>query len=76
MVTDQAKGPGLSQEKVWGSEPYLRLGYDWDPDWLLTGRQKELRSTLIDLCRQEMRDNAKRSKRGRGQGADREVTRR
>jgi len=46
---------------MWGSEPYWGLGYDWDPDWLLTDRQKELRSTLIELCQQEMRDNAKRS---------------
>ena len=46
---------------MWGSEPYWGLGYDWDPDWLLTERQKELRSTLIDLCQQEMRANAKRS---------------
>jgi alkylation response protein AidB-like acyl-CoA dehydrogenase len=51
----------LSEEKMWGSEPYWGLGYDWDPDWLLTDRQKELRSTLIELCQQEMRDNAKRS---------------
>lgn len=46
---------------MWGSEPYWGLGYDWDPDWLLTDRQKELRATLIELCQQEMRDNAKRS---------------
>ena len=46
---------------MWGSEPYWGLGYDWDPNWLLTDRQKELRSTLIELCQQEMRDNAKRS---------------
>jgi alkylation response protein AidB-like acyl-CoA dehydrogenase len=51
----------LSEEKMWGSEPYWGLGYDWDPNWLLTDRQKELRSTLIELCQQEMRDNAKRS---------------
>jgi len=46
---------------MWGSEPYWGLGYDWDPDWMLTDRQKELRATLIELCQQEMRDNAKRS---------------
>jgi alkylation response protein AidB-like acyl-CoA dehydrogenase len=46
---------------MWGSEPYWGLGYDWDPDWILTDRHKELRATLIDLCQQEMRDNAKRS---------------
>ena len=48
-------------EKMWGAEPFWGLGYDWDPDWVLTERQKELRSTLIELCEQEMRANAKRS---------------
>jgi alkylation response protein AidB-like acyl-CoA dehydrogenase len=47
-------------EKMWGSEPFWGLGYDWDPDWVLTDRQKQLRSTLIELCQQEMRANAKR----------------
>jgi alkylation response protein AidB-like acyl-CoA dehydrogenase len=51
----------VSQQKMWGAEQYWGLGYDWDPDWLLTDRHKELRATLIDLCQQEMRENAKRS---------------
>ena len=38
-------------EKMWGAEPFWGLGYDWDPDWVLTDRQKELRSTLIDAVR-------------------------
>ncbi len=46
---------------MWGSEPYWGLSYDWDPEWMLTDRHKELRAKLIDLCQQEMRDNAKRS---------------
>lgn len=48
-------------EKVWGSEPFWGLGYEWDPDWVLSDRQKELRATLIELCETEMRANAKRS---------------
>ena len=48
-------------DKTWGDEPFWGLGYDWDPDWVLTERQKELRETLIGLCEQEMRANAKRS---------------
>jgi alkylation response protein AidB-like acyl-CoA dehydrogenase len=48
-------------EKTWGGEPFWGLGYDWDPDWFLTERQKELRAKLIDLCEGEMRANAKRS---------------
>lgn len=47
--------------KTWGGRPFWGLGYEWDPDWLLTPRQRELRSTLIDLCEQEMRGNAERS---------------
>ncbi len=48
-------------EKMWGEEPFWGLGYDWDPDWVLTDRQQELRETLISLCEKEMRANAKRS---------------
>ena len=48
-------------EKLWGGEPFWGLSYDWDPDWVLTDRQQELRATLIELCEQEMRANAKRS---------------
>ena len=48
-------------DKAWGDEPFWGLGYDWDPDWVLTERQKELREKLIGLCEQEMRANAKRS---------------
>ena len=46
-------------EKRWGDEPYFGLGTDWDPDWLLTERQLELRDLLIELCEKEMRANAK-----------------
>ena len=48
-------------EKTWGGEPFWGLGYEWDPDWFLTERQKELRAKLIELCETEMRANAKRS---------------
>ncbi|MBA3333635.1 MAG: acyl-CoA dehydrogenase family protein, partial [Actinobacteria bacterium] len=48
-------------EKMWGSEPFWGLGYEWDPDWFYTDRQKELRSLLIELCEKELRANAKRS---------------
>src|SRR5215203_6151540 len=46
-------------EKRWGDEPYFGLGTDWDPDWLLTERQLELRDLLIELCEKEIRANAK-----------------
>ena len=32
--------------KTWGGEPFWGLGEEWDPDWLLTERQKELRNLL------------------------------
>jgi alkylation response protein AidB-like acyl-CoA dehydrogenase len=50
----------MTAEKMWGSVPYWGLGHDWDPDWMLTERQRELRETLIALCEQEMRASAKR----------------
>ena len=46
-------------EKMWGGEPFWGLGYEWDPDWVLTDRQKELRDLLIELSQKEMRANAK-----------------
>jgi alkylation response protein AidB-like acyl-CoA dehydrogenase len=51
----------MPEEKQWGGEPFWGLGYEWDPNWVLTERQKELRETLIGLCEQELRANAKRS---------------
>ena len=48
-------------EKMWGAEEFWGLGYEWDPDWVYTDRQKELRALLIELCEKEMRANAKRS---------------
>ena len=47
-------------DKMWGADPFWGLGYEWDPDWVLTDRQKELRATLIELCETELRANAKR----------------
>ena len=48
-------------EKMWSGEPYWGLGYEWDPDWVLNDRQRELRDLLIELCEREMRANAKSS---------------
>ena len=44
--------------KKWGKEPFWGLGFEWDPQWVLTPRQKQLQATLIDLCASEMRVNA------------------
>jgi alkylation response protein AidB-like acyl-CoA dehydrogenase len=51
----------MSEEKTWGGGPWWGLDSAWDPDWVLTQRQRKLRQTLIDLCEQELRANAKRS---------------
>ena len=58
LATSETLEVGMG-EKRWGDEPYFGLGTDWDPDWLLTERQLELRDLLIELCEKEMRANAK-----------------
>lgn len=45
-------------EKSWGGEPFWGLGFEWDPQWLLTDRQKKLQADLIELCRTTLRENA------------------
>lgn len=44
--------------KKWGDEEFWGVGYEWDPQWLLTPAQKELQTKLIELCRTTLRDNA------------------
>src|SRR3979411_3418925 len=46
-------------DKTWGGEAFWGLGYEWDPEWVLSDRQRELRDLLIELCEKEMRANAK-----------------
>ncbi|WP_219413994.1 acyl-CoA dehydrogenase family protein [Pseudonocardia nigra] len=48
-------------DTTWGGQPFWGLGHEWDPDRLLTPREKALRATLIGRCEQEMRANAERS---------------
>jgi alkylation response protein AidB-like acyl-CoA dehydrogenase len=45
-------------DKQWGNVPYFGLSSDWDPNWILTPEQIELRDLLISLCEQEIRGNA------------------
>ena len=40
-------------EKTWGGEPFWGLGYEWDPDWFLTERQK---ASLMEIYRAFRRD--------------------
>jgi alkylation response protein AidB-like acyl-CoA dehydrogenase len=48
----------MSQTKKWGDEDFWGLGYEYDPQWLLTDKQKELQAKIIDLARTTLRDNA------------------
>ncbi|MBO0873935.1 MAG: acyl-CoA/acyl-ACP dehydrogenase, partial [Pseudonocardia sp.] len=51
----------LSEPTRWRGEPFWGVASDWDPDWPLTERHRELRDTVIELCAREMRANAERS---------------
>jgi alkylation response protein AidB-like acyl-CoA dehydrogenase len=48
----------MSDRKMWGSEEFWGLDFTWDPQWLLTPKQKELQGKLIDLCQRTLRENA------------------
>ena len=48
----------MSQAKQWGKEEFFGLGYEFDPQWVLTDSQKELQRKLIDLAASTLRDNA------------------
>ncbi len=48
----------MSQTKKWGEEDFWGLGFEWDPQWLLTDKQKNLQAKLIELSRTTLRDNA------------------
>jgi len=55
----------MSATKNWGGEPFAGLGFEWDPQWVLTERQKELQRKLIELCHAELRTNAIESDKNR-----------
>lgn len=41
--------------KKWGASEYWGVSSDYDPEWLLTEKQKKLRDDLIELCRVKIR---------------------
>ena len=59
----------MSGSKMWGSEEFWGLGYDFDPQWVLTPAQQELQARLIDLCHSTLRDNAVESEASRAAAA-------
>ncbi|XP_018011435.1 probable acyl-CoA dehydrogenase fadE25 [Hyalella azteca] len=44
--------------KSWGSGEYWGVGAEFDPDWMLTPQQRELRDKLVELCRSSIRPKA------------------
>ncbi|WGL61195.1 acyl-CoA/acyl-ACP dehydrogenase [Pigmentibacter sp. JX0631] len=44
--------------KMWGKDIFWGLGYEFDPQWTLTKRQKELQNNLIIICKEIIRPQA------------------
>lgn len=44
--------------KTWQGEPFGGLGYDYDPQWVLTPSQQLLQTRLMELCATVLRPNA------------------
>ena len=51
-------------EKGWGDGPFWGLGFEWDPQWLLTPAQLQLQAELIALSETTLRPNAVESDKG------------
>src|SRR5438067_6508923 len=51
----------MADRVMWGGEPYTGLTRDFDPEWLLTPRQLDLRQRLIDICHDTIRPLAARN---------------
>jgi len=54
----QAGEAAMNQVKKWGAEEFWGLGFEFDPQWLLTDEQKALQAKLIELASTTLRDNA------------------
>lgn len=48
----------MNKQKMWGEEPFWGLGFEFDPQWVLTEAQKELQAKIIDLAASTLRENA------------------
>jgi len=48
----------MNAPKMWGDEPYFGLGYDFDPQWVLSDAQKDLQERLIKVCHDVIRPEA------------------
>jgi len=54
----------MSDTKMWGSEEFQGLGYDFDPQFLFNDKQKELQEKVIALSASTLRANAIESDKG------------
>lgn len=48
----------MTETKMWGSEPFWGIGYDYDPMWVLDEQARELQPKIIELARTTLRVNA------------------
>jgi len=48
----------MTETKKWGDEDFWGLGFEYDPQFLLTPEQKQLQAKIIELSRTTLRDNA------------------
>ncbi len=48
----------MNATKTWQGEAFWGLGYDFDPQWLLTPKQQKLQADLIELCASVLRPHA------------------
>lgn len=53
----------MTATKFWSATEYWGLGYDFDPQWVLTPAQQQLQAGLIELCASVLRPNAIESDR-------------
>jgi alkylation response protein AidB-like acyl-CoA dehydrogenase len=51
-------GSGEQGQKMWGSDSFWGLGFEFDPQWVLSPGQKKLQNDLIQLCQTTLRKNA------------------
>ena len=53
----------MTETKKWGAEDFWGLGFEFDPQWLLTPAQRKLQAKLIEVSRTTLRENAVESDR-------------
>ena len=49
LAAERKTGGLVSDIKKWGADNFWGLGFEFDPQWVLTPAQKELQAKLIEL---------------------------